>query len=363
MTMLAAVLAVAGLQAQTIPLYLEPDRSTRVYHKATAEELQALNPVAHASDASMANEGWYWVEYPGMYLGYVKTEALTKQLTVMPGSYVFLKPANDAPLMTRLTEDNTTEVVELNANWVTIYYNGTAPVYFQTGSVATATSPTSATAMSSVDSRAATPSTASFAQPSVVETPSVVEAPSAVDAPKPATVETFAPAVAETEPIYVTEVTPIDESPAQTPAAIETFDISTLPMAETMPLETETPRAASQPQGAAEPVYVEDAIPVEAPVASLPAEPKSVPPAPEVSRTFIGTLESISAFDRFIGRDYELELVDAKGKRIGFVDLDNAIRLHGLHHYLDQQVILRGAITRVDGGLLITCHSINRVRN
>ncbi len=67
-------------------------------------------------------------------------------------------------------------------------------------------------------------------------------------------------------------------------------------------------------------------------------------PGTSIQRVYTGVLQRLNGFQRML-TPYEMELVSpTSDKRIGYVDLSEAIRPWGDNHYLDKPVVIRGTL-------------------
>lgn len=130
--LICLLLAIAGTCSgqETVPLYLEPDASTAEYSRETVERLQELGPYVYRDPDTPASTDWYWVEYRGVYTGYIPAENVSKAMVVTGNPLVRLRPADEAPVLTRLTEPRRATVTKVDADWATVYFRGSAPAYF-----------------------------------------------------------------------------------------------------------------------------------------------------------------------------------------------------------------------------------------
>ncbi|WOO41653.1 hypothetical protein [Rubellicoccus peritrichatus] len=160
---------VASAQEQ-VSLFLEPNDTGTVFAKETLEDINSMGPTPYPADQEVTE--WMTVDYTGNYVGYVEPANINKDLTVRKGSPILLQPKRDSRTLTIVDDTVSPQIIELGDDWVTVYYNGNAPAYFQWPSNTAAAEPEIVTVTSA---------------PVVASTETVTEAPLVItDTPPPA---------------------------------------------------------------------------------------------------------------------------------------------------------------------------------
>ena len=121
-----------GLVSSTlakVPLYYQPDLSEPSVTSLSIAELENFK-IYPVLDEQQAAQGWRWVEYPGTYTGYVKTDNVTKQLKVEPATLVYRSPTEESPVLGILQEDDTYEVNRGDTDFAGITFSKAIPLYF-----------------------------------------------------------------------------------------------------------------------------------------------------------------------------------------------------------------------------------------
>lgn len=287
---LAAALFLIGFgnllpAADEIELFLEPDTEGAVFATETLSTLNEKNPTPYPADVEVTE--WMRVDYPGNYVGYVEPSMINKDLSVREGAKVLLKPNKDSTVLTLVDGEVAPQVIELQEDWVTVFYEGTAPAYFRWP----ATAPV-------VDSEAITVATASA--PAAAASPA---AASTAPAPPPAR-----------PPVPLTEPAP---PPAAKPAPVAPATPAEVPAA-----------AASNP-----------------PTQLLEFRPEPLT-SPSISRPWEGKLIKLKGFDTW-WTDYEYALENAAGVRIAYIDVSETLLFRPMESYDGAQVVVMGTAQRI----------------
>ena len=117
---------------ETVPLRLEPDVAAATLESIDSEDERligaepVLDPVKRA-------EGWQWIDFETALRGYVPLESVGKDLSVAPGTLVFLRTSETSPVLTTITEDDSIELVWAS-DWAEIQFTKAVPVYFRRAS-------------------------------------------------------------------------------------------------------------------------------------------------------------------------------------------------------------------------------------
>jgi len=105
---------------------------------ASAPAIGYLKAGTEPVSAGSAPEGWMAVALPGPFSGYVKMGDFTKQLDVVPGSSIYLKPDLAAPVIAKAAKGDKIEITGLHGKWTQISLNQPVVGYIRLGPVGTA---------------------------------------------------------------------------------------------------------------------------------------------------------------------------------------------------------------------------------
>lgn len=132
---LSSVVAVVG--QDTISVFLKPDSSSyRVTTLPTnAPELSEAVEIPY--DAGQSNL-WKWIELNQTFEGHVRKSYVTKGLTIQIGAPVYFVPGDEDAFLTILEDSADAEVIEVAGDWVKISIDTSVPVYFESGTPASA---------------------------------------------------------------------------------------------------------------------------------------------------------------------------------------------------------------------------------
>lgn len=117
------------LQAENVSLYMEPDANTGVFANEPLSVIDALKP--RPWPEGQTSTEWMTVPYDGNYVGFVEPAMINKDLTVREGAAIKLRADAASPTLATAGAGVEPQVIELNEDWVTVFYEGTAPVYFK----------------------------------------------------------------------------------------------------------------------------------------------------------------------------------------------------------------------------------------
>lgn len=310
--------------AETVPLYLAPDTSEPIYFRESLSVLEGYGARPHATDS---DQNWWWVDYPGTYVGYVTAGEINKDMTLAEGALIRLRAAVNAPVIHRLDRSSNAELVSVEGDWATVFYRGTAPVYFIKELAAEA------------DPTAKLPSELLAVEPG--EEPAVGR--DGLRAPR---------IVAFT----------FDDEGASTPLAEAKPEeaVCGSPAIEVVSLEDAPPSPqALAPTPEASPLEVNE------PAVTRPTQPELfVSPGQGVYRSYTGQLRSANTFERMFRPSIRYMLVNADGDTLGYLDLSEAIRHHTMDRYLGRQILVTGETERSHGAapLLIKARQLTLLR-
>jgi hypothetical protein len=158
-----------GAQLTTAPLSVTT--AVQTAPDAAAPAIGYLKAGTEPVSAGPAPEGWMAVALPGPFSGYVKMGDFTKQLDVVPGSSIYLKPDASSPVLTKAAKGDKLEITGLHGKWTQIALNQPVMGYIHAG-------PMGAAAIASADPTAPGPSP---------DAPISAATPTAPAAPAPAT--------------------------------------------------------------------------------------------------------------------------------------------------------------------------------
>ncbi len=134
---------------------------------ASAPAIGYLPAGTEPVSAGPAPEGWMAVAMPGPFSGYVKMGDFTKQLDVVPGSSIYVKPDASAAVLTKAAKGDKLEITGLHGKWTQVSLNQPVIGYIHPG-------PAGAATMASADPMAPGPSPDA---PIAVATPAPAAAP------------------------------------------------------------------------------------------------------------------------------------------------------------------------------------------
>lgn len=296
--------------ADEVALFLEPDASSTVYFKETSQALRRMDPQPYPADASPPT-GWMTVPYQGSYVGYVPSPQVRKDLTVPPGTAVYVRPDPNSQVIQTVKASSDVQVIEVRDNWVTVYYQGKSPVFFRWPEPpAGPVGPAMVTATS-----APVPTT----DPQPILLPAEpAAAPAAAREPTPVVPQgRFGEGL-----LVVTEAEVVEEP---------------------MPARPAPPAAATTtaPEGPRQVPPSLEAIMVPPPPPTTVFAP-TPPSSREVARTWQGKLVRMSGFSRLFNPKYTYQLEDPSGRAIAFVDLDEALLFYPVENYWDRRVQVEG---------------------
>jgi len=91
-------------------------------------------------------DGWYAVEVPGPFVGYVRNRDLSKQLDVIPGASIYMAPADGAGLLAVFGAGDKAEITGLHGAWTQVSLEKTLIGYVRAGPPEPAAAPAAAPA-------------------------------------------------------------------------------------------------------------------------------------------------------------------------------------------------------------------------
>jgi hypothetical protein len=326
MRSLIAILSLLGavtLNAQpAVNLYLEPEANGVVFKTVPLSEAQALSPEHPVSNGKVDND-WYRIAYPGHYVGFVEVAQTNKDGTFKPGAQLFIRKSTASGIIARIQVGDNAKAIDRSGNWATVAFQGDGHVYYR--------NPDIFPPLPSVASAQATQQRVTITAPRTAATPAAASTAPGV------AVSTIPVAQEGGEIIAVEELEVVTSPPAQ-PA----------PQAPTARATTAAPKPAPQaPRPAPAPVQAGPQQPVLPPPGYAPVNTATAAQnkvlSREVPRLYEGTFSRIRGFSfDFFAPDYSYALQDASGKRIAYVEIDNALLVSPIEAYLDKPVIIEG---------------------
>lgn len=161
-----ASLRAAPLSASTA-VQAKPDPASPVITVLSAGSEEPVR----SDKAGPVPDGWYAVEVPGPFEGYVRNRDLSKQLDVIPGASVYLAPADGAGVLAVFEAGDKAEITGLHGAWTQVRLEKTLIGYVRTAPseaapVAPVAAPVPASAPTAPAAPAAPPAPAASAEPS-----------------------------------------------------------------------------------------------------------------------------------------------------------------------------------------------------
>jgi hypothetical protein len=136
------------LASRLLPLLLAlgvcrgaPLSTTTAVQTAPDDSAPAIGYLAAGTEpvsVGPAPEGWMAVALPGPFSGYVKMGDFTKQLDVVPGSSIYLKPDAGAPVIAKAAKGDKLEITGLHGKWTQMSLNQPVIGYIHSGPVSAA---------------------------------------------------------------------------------------------------------------------------------------------------------------------------------------------------------------------------------
>jgi hypothetical protein len=105
---------------------------------ASAPAIGYLKAGTEPVSAGPAPDGWTAVALPGPFSGYVKMGDFTKQLEVVPGSSIYLRPDATAPVLAKAAKGDKLEITGLHGKWTQISLNQPVIGYIHSGAAGAA---------------------------------------------------------------------------------------------------------------------------------------------------------------------------------------------------------------------------------
>ncbi len=326
-----SLLGAASLCAQpAVNLYLEPEANGVVFKTVPLSEVEALAP-EHPVIGGKVNNDWYRIAYPGHYIGFVEIPETNKDGTFNPGARLFMRKSLSSHIIARIQVGDNAEIIDRSGNWATVAFKGKGHVYYQNPEIfpplpSVAAANTAPTVTYATQRIAYTPAAASNAPGVAVSTIPVTQEGGEIIA------------VEELEEIPATAPTP---RPKPAPAA----KTGTSMISAQAPATPAAPPSVQQPVTPRRPVAPP---PGYAPVAASSTKTEML--SREVPRLFEGTFNRVKGFNfDFFGPDYSYALNDPSGKRIAYVDIENALLVSPIEAYLDKPVIIEGVPEKIGG--------------
>ena len=113
-----------------VELRLEPEASANAIETIDLND-ERLAPAEPVLDPKKRADGWKWVDFESKFRGFVMLESVGKDLSVAPGTLVYLRPSETSPVLTTITEDDAVDLVWAS-DWAEIQLTKAIPVYFKT---------------------------------------------------------------------------------------------------------------------------------------------------------------------------------------------------------------------------------------
>ncbi len=320
--------SIVGLQAQpSVNVYLEPESDAFPYNQVPLAKLETLSPEHPVVDGN-TDEDWLRVKYPGHYVGFVQTSEVKGDDTFNPGARLFMRSATDSVIIARIQYGDEAKVIDRGPNWSTVDFRGKGAVYYRNP---LKFPPSSAPAPSAV----------------------VTQARPTVTAPAPPSASGSSVAVStipvgpqEGGEILAFDELTVSEAPARPVAQPKAAPRSAQPVVVAPP---PPPQAPQRPQ-APPPGYTPQQQP------SSPAEMENL--RKDVPRLYEGTFTRVRGLDfNWFGPSYDYAIDDARGKRIAYVDLKNALLFSSIESYFGKNVVVEGKPEKINGTVPIVIHA------
>lgn len=278
-----------GLSAARLELFLEPD-ATRERIAVIEEGDERLRHGSALFQQELARERWAWAEFESEFRGFIRERDIGKDQTPLAGAEVFTRPTEASSILTRFGPDDDFRVVR-EGRWWEIMITKSIPVYYQLPPPAgSAPAPTPAPVAQVAETRPA-------------------PAPESVRAPPPPTPELRQTFVEDARP-------PREPVPAQ------------VQVREPMETRMETPRpAASSVQARSE---------------------RTVGATGDLPRTFTGTLRQAPRNNPFRSPVRPLELVNADGRHIAWVDTSRMVSPQPVSQMVGRRITIFGDFERAN---------------
>lgn len=135
----------SALSAEDILLRLAPDPEARIIARLDATH-EAITKAQAEQTPELAAAGWYQTELEATVTGYIRTEQLTKDFSIRPGTLIRATPEIDARVLSVIEASDHIEVdtTRANARWTPIRFHKAVLVYYrettlpETSAIATA---------------------------------------------------------------------------------------------------------------------------------------------------------------------------------------------------------------------------------
>ena len=286
--------SVVGLfAASRVPLYLEPNAESTIYFSEDAEHLKTLPSEAYPKGADDAQ--WQRVDYAGEYIGFVESSQVGDDNRVKSGTYVFLEPNQNSPVIAEVLDNTNTVAMDRGDKWSPVSHSGSGYAYYQSSALE---APLASTQSDDVIVAASPPPSPPLPPP----------------APPPS---------------------PLSPPPPAPPPSSSSQQLTWRRG------EYETAKSSS--------VIVEAARPV------VPAIDFTLKKTPELSdaklmRRYTGRFVRLSRFDQlFADHDYPYVMKNAQGKTIACLDLSDVLIFSPIEDYFSKQVVVDGIVENVHG--------------
>ncbi|MBC2596361.1 hypothetical protein H5P28_19000 [Ruficoccus amylovorans] len=332
-----SLLAAVTLQAQpAVNLYLEPEDNGVVFKTAPLAEVEALGPEHPVINGTVDNN-WYRIAYPGQYVGFVEIPNTNADGTFNPGAPLFIRKSTSSGIIIRIPYGANAKVIDRSGNWATVSYRGEGHVYYKNPALfpplpSMPPARAATTAGATTQRAASTPAAASSAPGVAVSTIPV----------------------GQTSGSMAVSTIPVTQEGGEIIAVEELELLEPLPAKQTPPPAARTTAPAPAKTAAPAPVVAQPQRPKAPPPGYMPVATTSSPQSQilsrEVPHLYEGVFTRVRGFSfDFFGPDYAYALQDRSGKRIAYVDIENALLVSPIEAYLDKPVTVEGLPEKIGG--------------
>ncbi|GEM_PF-1520020 len=341
--------ATTWLQAK-IPVFLQPDAKSALYKEVDFNQLVLPRD---AATPEKAQQGWKQAKLAVEQTGYTQQTNVQKELTLKPGSKIYLQPSETSSLIAVTSGKELTKVIE-PGQWTKVLLSKPITVYFEKKSIAA--NATELPPIAPLPPITPTPKPEKETEPTVVLADPQPVNPAAAPEKQPKAPENLeevvdAPAVSSEEEPKITIRTQISAAAAPSSTISEFDHLENLDPNEVKRSVGPMSSALLEEIRELDPLEVRETTPTQLNPGQLPIELK---PTVSISRDFTGKLVYKKGFSLRPGRSKKEEnspwqLVDAKGKRIAYVRVED-IKVGNILNYANKEVILSGPLEEnVDG--------------
>lgn len=290
---LGALVCGSGLSAARLELFLEPD-ATRERIAVIEEGDERLRHGSALFQPELARERWAWAEFESEFRGFIRERDIGKDQEPLAGAEVLTRPTEASSILTRFGPDDEFRVVR-EGRWWEVMITKSIPVYYQ------------------------------------LPPPSGSE-----PTPAPAPVRTPVAQVAETRPAPAPA--PVRTAPPPTPEPRQTFVEDARPHREPEPAQVR----------AREPVETRMETTRPAPAMTQTRTEQTMDAAGHLPRTFTGTLRQAPRNSLFRNPVRPLELVNADGRHIAWVDTSRMVSPQPVSQMVGQRITIFGDFERAN---------------